>query len=101
MIRETVVFRISPGFVAEAMDHLNDARGRLEEITGADYQLLSRLGGLAGQVALTAQYDSVSAWETASEKMRSDPEWSRMVSDAGRSRLFIAGTTETVLWRVE
>jgi hypothetical protein len=83
------------------MDHLNAVRGRIKEIAGVDCQLLSRLGGPAGQVALTAEYETMSAWEAANDRTRADPEWSRMVSEAGRSRLFIPGTTETVLWRVE
>jgi hypothetical protein len=100
MLRWTVSFRITPGKQPAAMSYLGELTRHLHSLTGAKYDILTRLGGPVGQVIIVTEFADAAAWEAGGAKVGVDATFQKLVAGAAEGSLFISGTTESALWRV-
>lgn len=99
MIIGTVSFLVAPGKNHEAMEYFHQIAREFRKVTGGEARVLSQLGGEVGRVLISAEYDSISAWDTARTKMQSDNGFQKLVTQAGNDGLFIPGHTKSSIWQ--
>jgi hypothetical protein len=99
MITMTISYRVAPGKNLEATEYLQRIAREVKKVTGTDVRLATQLVGPAGHYVLSGQYDSVSKWDEARNKVQNDPAFQKLVIEAGTSGLFLPGTVETALWQ--
>lgn len=99
MITTTISYRVAPGKNLEAIEHLQRIAREVKKVTGADLRLATQLAGPVGHYVLSGQYESISKWDEARNKVQNDPAFQKLVVEAGTSGLFLPGTTEMALWQ--
>ena len=100
MIVGTVLFHIAPGKNAEAMDYLRKISKQITTVTKVEYRLMVRLGGAAGQVALSGETKTMADWDAARKKSAADATTQKMIAKAGADGLFIPGSVQMGIWEI-
>ena len=99
MIVGTVSFMVAPGKNYEAQEYFQQAVREFKKVTGNEARVLSQLGGPVGHYLLSAQYDSIAAWDTSRTKLQADNGFQKLLVEAGKNGLFIPGTTTSSIWQ--
>jgi quinol monooxygenase YgiN len=99
MIIGTVSFMVAPGKNHEALEYFHQIVREAKKLTGIEARILTQLGGPMGHIVLSAQYENLSAWDAARLKMQNDGTFQKLVTQAGKDGLFIAGHTTSALWQ--
>jgi len=99
MITSTLSFMVAPGKNHEAMEYFSQVSREVKKLVGTDVRVLTQLGGPMGHVVLSSQYDTIAAWDQARTKIANDTHFQKIVTEAGKSGLFIPGTVKSSIWQ--
>ena len=99
MIITTISFRAAPGKNLEAIEYLQKLARDVKRLNGADVRVATQLAGPAGHFILTSQYESVSKWDEARQKIASDASIQKQIVEGAKNDLFLPGTTASALWQ--
>jgi quinol monooxygenase YgiN len=99
MIITTISFRAAPGKNLEAVEYLQKLARDVKKLNGADVRVATQLAGPTGHFILSSQYETVSKWDEARQKVASDASIQKQIVEAAKSDLFLPGTTTSALWQ--
>jgi hypothetical protein len=98
MIVTTVSFMVAPGRNLEAVEYFQKVAREAKRVNGTELRLHQQLGGPVGHYLFATQYDSLAKYDEARLKFQSDPSVQKLIIEAGKSGLFVPGTTTSAIW---
>ena len=93
-VRTTVAM---PGKLFELLAVAKEIAGLVKRVTGKDLAVSAAVGGVVGEIAWIAHYDSLAQLDEGNAKIMADAEVRSMVKKL--EGLVVPGTTRDHLWR--
>ncbi len=99
MIVTTISFRAAPGKNLEAIEYLQKLARDVKKLNGAEVRVATQLAGPTGHFILSSQYETVSKWDEARQKVASDASLQKQMIEGAKNGIFLPGTTTSALWQ--
>lgn len=99
MIISTVSFTVAPGKQFEATEYFHQVVRHIKKNEDTEVRILTQLAGPMGHYVLSTQFDTLSEWDKVRTKLANDTQFQKLVTEAGKSGLFVQGSVQTALWQ--